>query len=62
VSVAYLFPLHHPQLKVVALHEIGHALGLRHSPTAADVMSPFYDEKQSKLSQNDIARVREAFA
>jgi len=42
----------------VVLHELGHALGLKHSQTAGDVMLPYYDESALVLTEND--RVRAA--
>ena len=45
-------------LYYTALHELGHALGLVHSVDAADVMSPWYNPKQVKLSKNDIDNLK----
>ena len=42
----------------VAIHEVGHVLGLSHSEHSADVMSPFYVAAQVTLSENDAARVK----
>lgn len=45
----------------IALHEAGHALGLGHSDSPADVMYPYY-RKMVSLSPNDIAAVRQIYA
>eukprot|EP01084_Bolivina_argentea_P266242 451523_1 len=43
-------------LYVIALHEIGHALGLEHSFDSHDVMSPSYNPNVRHLSRNDSER------
>ncbi|MCC7236566.1 MAG: matrixin family metalloprotease [Bryobacterales bacterium] len=45
----------------VALHELGHALGLGHSDDPANVMYPYY-RLLTELSAGDIAAVRELYA
>ena len=45
-------------LGYTALHELGHSLGLDHSKSYSDVMSPYYNPAQSTLTDNDIARIQ----
>lgn len=45
----------------VALHELGHALGLGHSDQPGSVMYPYY-ARQSALTSHDIAAIRELYA
>ena len=42
----------------VALHEIGHALGLDHAMSTKDVMGPYYTPSIKKLSDNDVKRIQ----
>eukprot|EP00316_Scyphosphaera_apsteinii_P007794 CAMPEP_0119302606 /NCGR_PEP_ID=MMETSP1333-20130426/4177_1 /TAXON_ID=418940 /ORGANISM="Scyphosphaera apsteinii, Strain RCC1455" /LENGTH=855 /DNA_ID=CAMNT_0007305011 /DNA_START=101 /DNA_END=2668 /DNA_ORIENTATION=- len=44
------------KLLPVAVHEIGHLLGMGHSEEPADVMSPYYSAQKVALSKNDVAR------
>mmetsp|Transcript_61560 Transcript_61560/g.55556 ORF Transcript_61560/g.55556 Transcript_61560/m.55556 type:complete len:791 (-) Transcript_61560:65-2437(-) len=48
-------------LLYVALHEIGHVLGLDHSARLEDVMGPYYIPEQTKLQKNDIQRVKSLY-
>ena len=50
-------PLSDNQIYGIALHEIGHAMGLGHSPINTDIMSPI-EHGQTSLSQNDIERFK----
>lgn len=43
-------------LQPVVLHEIGHALGLTHSQSPDDAMSPFYVPTRTRLAPNDRQR------
>lgn len=45
----------------VALHELGHALGLGHSDNPEAVMYPYY-KRLSQLSQEDIDAIRQLYA
>ncbi len=48
-------------LESVALHEIGHLLGLRHSTVRDAVMSEFYVGVRRTLSQDDILGIRRLY-
>lgn len=43
---------------IAALHEVGHVLGLEHSPDPHDVMVARYDGRSTGLSPADVATVR----
>jgi Matrixin len=45
-------------LVTVAAHEIGHAIGLRHSADSTALMAPFYNGSRRFLGQDDINGVR----
>jgi hypothetical protein len=50
-------------LETVAMHEIGHALGMNHtSQSAADTMWPTYTGAKSSLAADDIAGVRSIYS
>ena len=50
-------------LLVVAVHEMGHCLGLTHSQSADSIMYPTYKHELSKhiLSQEDFKRIQKAY-
>jgi len=45
----------------VAVHEIGHVLGLRHSNVEGSVMWPTTSKGTSKLHRDDIAGIRDLY-
>ena len=42
----------------MALHEIGHALGLKHSQKKESVMYARYSRSRDKLTQDDVEGIR----
>ena len=48
------------QLKQIAMHEIGHTLGLGHANFNGDLMSPVINHESGAISKCDISGVFEA--
>ncbi|VDN07775.1 unnamed protein product [Thelazia callipaeda] len=51
-------------LRYVALHEIGHALGLRHSNDPKAIMNPYYNDQMKndlELGEDDIFAIRKLY-
>src|SRR5207244_3011500 len=46
----------------VAMHEIGHALGLAHSTTSSAVMYSAYNGVKSALNSDDVAGIRKIYS
>ena len=60
-NTSYQFDGKPYSLLAVAMHEIGHALGLDNSPNASSVMYTHYDQTRTELSAEDIARIKELY-
>ena len=45
----------------VAVHEVGHVLGLGHSANPSDVMAPYYRAELTELRPNDIERCQKLY-
>jgi len=52
---------HHFMFLPVALHELGHVIGLGHSKNLQDVMAAYYFPDKVKLTENDKERVRNLY-
>lgn len=48
-------------LQAVAIHEIGHLLGLRHSVDNTAIMYPTYSSQRLQLGQDDIAGIQQLY-
>lgn len=48
-------------LVTVALHELGHSLGLRHSNVAGAIMNPFYSGSQRFLGTDDLLGIAQLY-
>ena len=48
-------------LQTVALHEIGHSLGLNHTPVTNSIMEAFYNGSRRNLGSDDIAGIRSIY-
>jgi hypothetical protein len=55
-------PLPERTARIAALHEVGHVLGLEHSPDPRDVMAARYDGQAAGISAADIATARLLYA
>jgi hypothetical protein len=49
-----------PQIKQIAMHEIGHTLGLGHANFKGDLMSPVINQESGSISKCDISGVFDA--